>query len=49
MSGTSLDGMDAAVISSDGINQYSEIINRYFKYDQKIYENLHNLISLSKT
>ena len=43
MSGTSGDGVDASLISSDGTNQYSEIINRYFKYDQKIYENLHNL------
>ena len=43
MSGTSGDGVDASLISSDGIDQYSEITNRYFKYDQKIYENLHNL------
>ena len=43
MSGTSGDGVDVSLISSDGIGQYSEIINRYFKYDQKIYENLHNL------
>ena len=43
MSGTSGDGVDASLISSDGIDQYSEIINRYFKYDQQIYENLHNL------
>ena len=25
------------------IDQYKEILNRYFKYDQKIYKNLHNL------
>ena len=43
MSGTSGDGIDASIISSDGIDQYSEIINEYFKYDEKIYENLHNL------
>ena len=43
MSGTSGDGVDASLITSDGIDQYNEIINRYFKYDQKIYENLHNL------
>ena len=43
MSGTSGDGVDASLIMSDGIDEYSEIINRYFKYDQKIYENLHNL------
>ena len=43
MSGTSGDGVDASIISSDGVNQYSEIVNKYFKYDQKIYENLHEL------
>ena len=43
MSGTSGDGVDASLISSDGIDQYSEIINKYFKYDQRIYENIHNL------
>ena len=43
MSGTSGDGVDASVISSDGIDQYSEIINKYYKYDQKIYENIHDL------
>ena len=43
MSGTSGDGVDASIISSDGIDQYEEILNRYYKYDQKIFENLHNL------
>ena len=43
MSGTSGDGVDASIINSDGIDQYSEVINKYFKYDQKIYNNLHNL------
>jgi anhydro-N-acetylmuramic acid kinase len=45
MSGTSGDGVDTSVISSDGIGDYNEVINKYFKYDQKIYENLHNLRS----
>ena len=43
MSGTSGDGVDASIISSDGTDEYNEIINEYFKYDQKIYENIHNL------
>ncbi len=43
MSGTSGDGVDASIISSDGIDQYKEILNKYYKYDQKIYENLHSL------
>ena len=43
MSGTSGDGVDASIISSDGIDQYSENLNKYFKYDHKTHENLHNL------
>ena len=43
MSGTSGDGVDASIIRSDGIDQYCEITNKYFKYDQKIYKNLHYL------
>ena len=43
MSGTSGDGVDASIISSDGIDKYSEILNKYFEYDPKIHENLHNL------
>ena len=43
MSGTSGDGVDASIISSDGITEYSEILNRYFKYDQKLYDHLHNI------
>ena len=31
MSGTSGDGIDASIISSDGIDQYSEITNKYFE------------------
>ena len=43
MSGTSGDGVDASIISSDGIDKYSEILNKYFEYDPNIHENLHNL------
>ena len=43
MSGTSGDGVDASIISSNGIDQQSEITNKYFEYDNKIYENLHKL------
>ena len=35
MSGTSLDGIDVSIIKSDGNNQYSPILNEYFKYDDK--------------
>ena len=43
MSGTSGDGVDASIISSDGINQYKVLMNKYFEYDQKIQEKLHKL------
>ena len=43
MSGTSGDGVDASIISSNGVDNYSNILNKYFKYDQKIYEKLHYL------
>tara|TARA_B100002051_G_scaffold12240_1_gene10270 strand:+ start:191 stop:1318 length:1128 start_codon:yes stop_codon:yes gene_type:complete len=43
MSGTSGDGVDASLISSDGLNKYRVIFNQYFKFDQKIYENIHIL------
>ena len=43
MSGTSGDGVDASIITSNGVDNYSNILNKYFKYDQKIYEKLHYL------
>ena len=43
MSGTSADGVDASIIQSDGDTQYEVILDKYFKYNQKIYENIHNL------
>ena len=51
MSGTSMDGVDASIISSiDGI-QYDEEFNRYYDYDRDLYQKLTNLrdkISASK-
>ena len=43
MSGTSLDGVDASIIQSDGDTEYKVILEKYFKYGQNIYENIHNL------
>ena len=40
MSGTSMDGVDVSVIESDGNNNYQAIIDKYFEYDNKIYEEL---------
>ena len=43
MSGTSMDGVDASVIRSDGENNYEPIFDKYFEYDEVIYSNLLNL------
>jgi len=43
MSGTSMDGVDASVIKSDGENNYESIFNKYFEYDEIIYSDLLNL------
>ena len=40
MSGTSMDGVDASVIKSDGENNYEPIFNKYFEYDEVIYSRL---------
>jgi len=43
MSGTSMDGVDASIIRSDGENNYEAIFNQYFEYDEVIYSDLLNL------
>ena len=43
MSGTSADGVDASIIQSDGDIKYKVILDKYFKYSQSIYEDIHNL------
>ena len=43
MSGTSMDGIDASIIKSDGKTKYKVILNKFFKYSE---ENYNNLISL---
>ena len=43
MSGTSMDGIDASIIRSNGEDQYESIFNEYFAYDEGIYKDLVNL------
>ena len=43
MSGTSMDGVDVSVISSDGYDQFTMILNEYFEYDNKFQKQLINL------
>jgi len=40
MSGTSMDGVDASIIQSDGETKYKEIIDKYFGYPEGIYKDL---------
>ena len=51
MSGTSMDGVDASIIKSNGTDQFINILDCYFEFDKEIYEklvNLRNLINLSE-
>ena len=51
MSGTSMDGVDASIIKSNGEDKYEVICDQYFKYDEKIYKelvNIRNKINSSK-
>jgi anhydro-N-acetylmuramic acid kinase len=43
MSGTSMDGVDASVILSNGKDSYERIFDKYYEYDSKIYKNLTNI------
>ena len=43
MSGTSGDGVDASIIRSNGDTKYEAIEDKYFEYDNEIYQNIHNL------
>ena len=43
MSGTSMDGVDASIIQSDGEKKYKVILDKYFEYPQGIYKYLTKL------
>ena len=40
MSGTSMDGVDASIIQSDGINEFELISNEYCEFDRDLYQKL---------
>ena len=40
MSGTSMDGIDASIIKSNGEDKYEVVFDQYFKYDEDIYREL---------
>jgi len=43
MSGTSMDGVDASIIHSDGNTKFKAILDSYFEYPRSIYKNLTSL------
>ncbi|MAV05444.1 MAG: anhydro-N-acetylmuramic acid kinase [Candidatus Pelagibacter sp.] len=43
MSGTSMDGVDASVIQTDGKSKYKAILDKYFEYPKDIYKQLTRL------
>ena len=46
MSGTSMDGIDVSLIKTDGINQYINVLDEYYKFDEKLFRKLLNLRGL---
>ena len=43
MSGTSMDGVDASIIRSNGENEYESIFDEYFEYEEGLYKDLVSL------
>ena len=43
MSGTSMDGVDASIIKTDGERVYSPLLDRYFDYGEKIRQKIINI------
>ena len=43
MSGTSMDGIDASIIKSNGEDKYEAVFDQYFEYDEEIYRELVNI------
>ena len=43
MSGTSLDGVDVSIIQSDGNREYLPILDRYFQYEDRLFERIEKL------
>ena len=48
MSGTSLDGIDASIIRSDGQSQFKSILDKYYKYSPEIPEMINKIKSKLK-
>ena len=40
MSGTSMDGVDVSVIRSDGFNEFINVLDEYFEYNESLHQQL---------
>ena len=49
MSGTSMDGIDLSIISSDGLHEFSNILDDYYEYDKNLKDQLVRLRDLVLT
>ncbi len=49
MSGTSMDGVDLSIISSDGYNEFSNILDDYYEFDKNLQDQLVRLRDLVST
>ena len=49
MSGTSMDGIDLSIISSDGYDEFSNILDDYYQYDKNLQDQLVRLRDLVLT
>ena len=45
MTDTSMDGVDLSLIKSDGITNFTPILNDYYEFDDKLFK---SLVSLNK-
>ena len=46
MSGTSMDGVDVSLIRSDGFNQFTNILDEYFEFNESLHQELIELRNL---
>ena len=46
MSGTSMDGVDAYLIRSNGIDEFTNILDKYYEYDDRLHQELIDLRNL---
>ena len=46
MSGTSMDGIDASLIRSNGIDKFTKILDEYHEYDTNLHQRLIDLRNL---